>query len=583
MLKKLLKIVKKRKAISAIAVILVFIGGYFGYKAIKGNDAAVSYVTSAVERGTIVVAVSGSGQVAAVNQVDVKSKASGDVSAVYAAPGQEVNSGQLIVQLSTSDAAKALKDAQTNLETANLELDKLLQPPDELTLFQAENALVQAQNSKQSAQDDLSRAYDDGFNTTANVFLNLPTVMSGMNDILFGHSFSETQLNLAYYADVAGSYDVNASKYKDAANAAYENAREQYDKNFLDYKLASRFSSTSTVIALIDQTYETSKSIAEMVKSANNLIQFYQDKLTERGLKPVQTSTTHITTLNSYTGMVNNDLSSLLSAQRSIDNSIDAIAAAERSIEEKILSLAKVKSEPDELSVRAKNIAIQQKEDALATAQQTLAECSVRAPFGGVIVKVNVKKSDSVSSGAALATLVTKQKIAEISLNEIDVAKVKAGQKATLTFDAIDDLGLTGEVVEVDSLGSVSQGVVTYNIKIAFDTQDDRVKPAMSVSANIITQAKADVLLVANSAIKTSGNQNYVEMLDEAASEEQLLQQPVELGLNNDSFTEIISGLNEGDRIITQTIAVNSAQKSQSQQNAAVRIPGLSGGGFGGR
>jgi len=582
MLKKLLKIIKKRKITALIiAVVVLAGGGYIAYRVIKAGPTAASYLTSPIAKGALVISVSGTGQVASSNQVDIKAKVSGDIVGVYAAVGQEVGNGALLAQIDATDGQRALRDAQTSLDTANLELDKLLEPPDELTLLQAESALSQAQSAKQTAENDLNNDYDDGFTAVANVFLGLPNVMSGMNTLLFGNSFSDNQSNLAYYTDAVSNYDSNIVQYKEAVNMAYQEARKKYDKNFQDYKATSRFSSTSTIVSLIDETYQTSKTVAEMVKSANDLIQFYQDKLTERNLKPNSLSTTHVAALNSYTGTVNSYLSSLLTSQRAVSDSIDAIATAGRSIKEKTLSLAKIKSGPDDLSIRADKIAIQQKQDSLATARQNLADCSVRAPFSGVIAKVNIKKGDTVSSGAALATLVTEQKIAEISLNEVDVAKVKAGQKVSLTFDAVDGLFISGEVAEVDALGAVSQGVVNYSVKIVFDTQDDRIKPGMSVSAAIITEMKPDVLLAPNAAIKNNNSQNYVEILDEAASEKQLLQKPIEIGLANDSFTEIISGLNEGDKVVTQTITVKSSQKTQTQQNAGVRIPGLGGGGFG--
>ena len=93
------------------------------------------------------------------------------------------------------------------------------------------------------------------------------------------------------------------------------------------------------------------------------------------------------------------------------------------------------------------------------------------------------------------------------------MAKVKVGQKVTLTFDAIEDLSITGEVAEIDTLGTVSQGVVNYAVKIVFDTQDERVKSGMSVSAAIITDVKQDVLLVPNAAVK-SNDEQYVEVLE---------------------------------------------------------------------
>jgi HlyD family secretion protein len=179
-------------------------------------------------------------------------------------------------------------------------------------------------------------------------------------------------------------------------------------------------------------------------------------------------------------------------------------------------------------------------------------------PFDGVLAKVSVKKLDTIGSGTSVATLITTQKVAEISLNEVDVSKVKVGQKATLTFDAIPDLTITGLVAEIDSIGTVSQGVVTYNVKITFDTQDDRIKPGMSISSSIITDVRQDVLVVANSAIKLQNNTSYVEIFDPAlvgsdssqgvVSPIAPIKQTVETGLSNDTETEIVSGLKEKDQ-----------------------------------
>lgn len=565
------KIFKKKIIIPLLMVIIL--GGSFCYKNLVKKEGEIRYVTAAVEKGTLIVSVSGSGQVSVSNQVDIKPKVSGDVVYVGVKSGQEVKTGTLLVQIDTRDAQKAVRDAETSLETANLELEKLLSPPDELALLQAENSLVQAKESEQKAKDDLAKSYEDGFNNVSNAFLELPTVMTGLQDILFSYSFSTNQQNLDYYVDAVKNYDEKVLQYRNDAYNKYQTARKLYDQNFQDYKSASRFSETSVIESLISETYETVKNIAEAVKSANNLIQFYQDKLTERSLKPQTLSTTHLSGLNTYTGKTNSQLSNLLSSQNSIQDNKDAITDADRSIEEKELSLAKLKAGADALDIRAKNIAIQQKEDALLDAQQSLADCYIQAPFNGIIASMDVKKGESVSSNAVV-TLVTKQKIAEVSLNEVDVAKVKASQKVTLTFDAVPDLTITGQVAEVDAIGTVSQGVVTYTVKIAFDTQDERIKPGMSVSAAIITDIKQNVLLVPNSAIKSNGEQ-YVVVLESNVPRNQV----VETGLSNDTLTEITSGLKEGEKVVTQTITATNSSSANSSQNSSQKrgfmIPGM--------
>jgi len=580
----------QKKFIIIFLVVLV-VGGYLGYRALKNNNKETRYVLTSAQKDTIVVSVSGSGQISAQEQLDIKSKVSGEVAAIFVEKGQKVNKGSLLLKLDDTDFQKAFRDAQTSLETAKLELEKLLEPPDELTLLQAQNALEQAKETKQKAEDNLEKSYDDGFNAVANAFLDLPTVMAGLQDILFGYNFSSVQSNINYYKDATKSYayDESIVQYENA-HERYQLARKAYDQNFADYNsAASRYAQKPAIEALINQTYETTKAIAEAVKSANNLIQFYKDKLTERNLKPSPLADTHLASLNTYTAKTNSHLSNLLSIKRTIQDYKDSITSAERSIAEKEKSLAKLKSGPDDLDIRAKKIAIQQKEDNLLTAKENLDKCSVYAALSGLISDIKVKKGDTVSAGTVLVSLITNQKIAEISLNEVDAAKVKVGQKATLSFDALPETTITGKVIEMDAVGTINQGVVSYGVKIALDTDDQRIKPGMSVTADIITDIKTEVLVLPNSAVKSQGGVYYVELVEVPQDKkEEFLnnktgvvltnpakRQVVEIGLANDTLTEISSGLQEGDIVVASTITQQKQTTPANQTQLRFQMPGM--------
>lgn len=592
MIYKIINWIKLHKISTLFIVLLLVFGGNYIYKKIKGNASPVSYILGTVTKGTLITSISGSGQISVTDQVDIKSKSSGEVTSVSAVLGQEVKAGTVLGSVDARDAQRAVRDAQTGLQTAKLELDKLLAPTDALTLLQAENSLTQNEETKQNAEDSLAKAYDDGFNTISNAFLTLPGVMTGLQDILFANTFNLSQANLDFYVGAVTSYDSRVSEYRDDAYNKYQTARAAYDKNFDDYKNITRFSTTSTIEKTITETYDTTKLIAESVKSANNLIQFYQDRLTEHNLKPSSISVTHIASLNSYTGTTNGHLSSLLSIKQTIKDSHDSIVSSERTIEERKLSLQKIKDGPEALDIRAAKITVQQKEDALISAQQTLADHYIRAPFDGVIAKVDLKKGDSISSGSAVVTLITKQHTAQVSLNEVDAAKIKVGQKVNITFDAIDGLNISGEVAEIDALGTVSQGVVTYNVKIVLDTQDDRIKLGMSVSASIITDVKQDILIVPSGAIKKQNGISYVEELDQSVqnpnsqgviSSALPRQQTVETGISNDTQTEIISGIKEGEEIIVRTITAATAKPAATAPSLFGNGGGAGGrGGFGG-
>ncbi|MDD5431029.1 MAG: efflux RND transporter periplasmic adaptor subunit [Candidatus Pacebacteria bacterium] len=547
--------VVSHKIISVVILIAVIFGGYQVYKSKTGTSGEVRYVTAVVVKGAVISSVTGSGQVSASNQVDVKPKTSGDVIYVGVKSGQEVSRGGLIAQLDTTDAQKAIRNAEIDLETAKLNLDKLLG---------SENAAIP--KNKQEAEDDLKAAYDSGFNAVSNVFLDLPSIMTTLQGMYFDKTISANIWNVDYFEVAAQDFDLRIADFHDDAIAKYQDARKRYDVNFQSYKSVSRFSDMDTLNSLINETYDTTRAISDAIRSMSNLIQFYEDILSKKFIPANAAANTYLTTLGGYISKTNSHLSSLTSIQSSIKTSKEAVSNAD-------------------FDVRSQKIIYNQKEEALAEAKTNLSYCYIRAPFDGAIAVLDVKKGDSVGSGTAVATLITKQKIAEISLNEVDIAKIKVGQKSNLTFDAIDGLNVTGEVIEVDSLGTVSQGVVSYAVKIGFDIQDDRVKSGMSVNVSIATDVKQDVLVVANSAVKTQGDIKYVEMFEQPLVESNGTQgtvsaiaprqQQVEVGISNDTLTEIISGLKEGDQIVSRTI--NSAAKTAIPAAA----PSLFGGGGG--
>jgi multidrug efflux pump subunit AcrA (membrane-fusion protein) len=103
--------------------------------------------------------------------------------------------------------------------------------------------------------------------------------------------------------------------------------------------------------------------------------------------------------------------------------------------------------------------------------------------------------------------------LATLSLNEVDAAKVKTGDPVSVTFNAINNFTATGTVAEIDQVGTVSSGVVAYGVKVAINTADSRVLPGMSVNAAITTFELDNVLTVPSTAVKTSGNKSYVQVL----------------------------------------------------------------------
>ncbi len=598
MSKRILGWIVSHKLLTAIVLAALIGGGaYIQHRRAAAAKSETRYALTAVAKDTIVSAVTGSGQVATSDQVDLKPKVSGDLLAYNLKAGQAVKNGQLLVSINASDALKAIRDAQDGLTSAQLSLEKLQEAADPLALLQAKNALASAQEARAKAVDDLEKDYDDAFNAVSNAYLELPGTMSGLDDMLYGSTLNGSQSNIDAYADDARRYDKGADLYQQAAKDDYARARAAYDAGFNGYKRADRAESKDATEALMADTADVVRNVSQAVKSAGNLIQFYQDQITTHGGKFNPLSNQHLSALDADTGTTNAELSALLSAARTVQDGKNAIVSGDRTIAERQGSLDKLQAPPDALDLRTAELSVRQRQETLDDARSKLADYAIRAPFDGrVAAVVNLKKGDPVSNSTVLGTIITDQPVAKLSLNEVDVAKVKIGQKATLTFDVIQDLSVAGDVIDIDTLGTTSQGVVSYGVKIAFSAGDERIKPGMTVSASIITEAKTDVLAVPNSAVKSAGGMSYVEVIDgvtEADTRNQdgipapqgTRRMTVETGLASDTETEIVSGLEEGQLIVSRTISATAPSAAGGSGRSILQAAGgraAGGGGFGG-
>jgi RND family efflux transporter MFP subunit len=250
-------------------------------------------------------------------------------------------------------------------------------------------------------------------------------------------------------------------------------------------------------------------------------------------------------------------------------------------------SSLKKKLEAAEIAVTVAEENIKSALESYQNEKSNYADRNVKAPISGTVNAIDIKNGDDLSklsSGSSrqvpiiIGDLNTLK--AQVQVNEVDVSNVSIGQKAMLTFSAVDGLTVSGKVEKMDSLGTLSSGVVTYNVTIGFDTLDPRIKPEMSVSASIITQVKQNVITVSNSAVKTQGGNSYVQVLVNGAPQNKT----VEVGASNNMETEITSGITVGDNVITQIIASGATSTSststsgQRTSSGGLRLPGIGGG-----
>lgn len=262
------------------------------------------------------------------------------------------------------------------------------------------------------------------------------------------------------------------------------------------------------------------------------------------------------------------------------------------------------KTTDDTRQRQAQGVIVKQQEIAFAKTREKLQDYYIKAPFDGIVTGLSVEAGDSLSRETILASVITREMKVDVSLNEVDAAKVKEGNKATLAFDAKPDLRVSGTVVKLDTIGTVEQGVVSYGAEIRLDEQNDMLKPGMSVSAEIVVTEKTGVLLIPNAALAFENGKAYANVIDGAmrrrpagaengasrSAAPSLERREIGVGLTDDVNTEVESGLNEGDAVVISAGSGASVQTTGGapQQRSLLNIfrgsggTGQRSGGFGG-
>lgn len=211
---------------------------------------------------------------------------------------------------------------------------------------------------------------------------------------------------------------------------------------------------------------------------------------------------------------------------------------------------------------------------------------TVTAPIAGTVSNITMvsgmvlsaQGSGDADTGGGQRVAVVKNdgnSIVSVNLSEVDVPKVEINDKATITIDAISDKTFTGKVVSVDNIGTTSSGVTTYPALILFDTQSLDILPNMAASASVIVETKNNVLLVPSTAVQAQNGQSTVQVM----RKDQVISVSVEVGDSNDTQTEIISGISEGDTIVTGQTNATTPGSSTGATSPFGNTGGFGGGG----
>jgi HlyD family secretion protein len=245
--------------------------------------------------------------------------------------------------------------------------------------------------------------------------------------------------------------------------------------------------------------------------------------------------------------------------------------------------------EAAQLSYRQSKEQVATANESVRRAQTNLGYATITSPIDGVVLSKSVEEGQTVAASFntpelfKIAQDLTNMRVVA-DVDEADIGDVKEGERVTFTVDAYPDDTFEGSVTQVRQEATTTNNVVTYEVVISAPNAQLKLKPGLTASVTIYTAEKTGVLSVPSKALRftptkeTVGNKKIVDCNGNnkvwilAGNEIEAV--PVSIGMTDGTHTQIMSGLKEGQEIITELEVINEETDAADNQERSPLAPG---------
>lgn len=216
-------------------------------------------------------------------------------------------------------------------------------------------------------------------------------------------------------------------------------------------------------------------------------------------------------------------------------------------------------------SIQSASESLRSAEISMQNLQDTMNNYTITAPISGTIIEKDAKVGDAVKTGDTLC-IVYDLSYLEMSINvdELQISSISVGQQVQITADAVPDKTYVGTVTRVSMKGASNGGTTTYPVSIRIDDTDG-LRPGMNANAEIVVAEANNALVVPNAAVVRGSYVLVTKDSPSAANADTAMEAPegfvyvpVKTGVSDDDYTQIVSGIQEGDTIGYDPSSVSS-------------------------
>jgi len=508
--------------------------------------------------GDLTTSVSASGKVLPRRQARLSFDAPGRVQQVLVHAGEQVEMGQALVELDQDDLRASVRLAEQDLVMQQANLAALQKGADESDVAAAHSAVASAQ----AQLDDLLAGPSAEDVDQAEAALS--SAQAQLQDLLAGPKQEELTLAQASLKSAKANLEVAKARYAalgdqitiqrrelDVAKVLLDNATYFYNALAHDWqhKDYAPFSPEAEKLKDAQTNYDVALARYNLNKAKLNDTELQNAQAQVAQAEANLTALTKEKTVSFASARAQvAQAEAALAALR--EDKAAQIAAARERLAQAESSLAALLEGASDEKVAGARAQVEQARIALEDAQRRLTQATLAAPFDGLITAVDVHVGEWIS-GVAVELIDAGSLEVVLDLDEVDLGAVSVGQSASVTLDPWPSRELSATVTSIAPKADRGVDIVSYEVHLGIEAVDLPMRAGMTANAKVVARSLQGVLLVPNRAI-TADRQTGKYFVSRLQGQ-QTAQVEVKIGLRDESSTQVIEGLQEGDKLVLGT------------------------------
>lgn len=522
-----------RILVLVVIVAAVAAGGYWLYQTrfAPAPTAAQTFTQIVpVRQGTLSNSISVVGELDAETSQDLAFQSidgTANLMTLTVAAGNVVKKGQVLATIDKTLYQQALDQAKSDLQAAEKALAELKTPATALQVSQADLAIAQANYAIQAAQSALEDLEHP----------DLAALQQAVDDAKIALAKAQSDL-VSKQSDETADQDLYDLQVAEATPVAEYNrlASETYSDEFYQDRLRVAF---NKMMDAQDARVTFEIQAQADLLAAQTAVRKAQQSIVDaqKALADAQTGS------NAF---------EIKKAQLAVDKAKVDLAQAQS-------DRAALDAGADPADLAAAQADVDKKRLAVTDAETALANTELKAPFDGTVLETNVRVGDELTNNTVILTVADLTNLQILaSVDETTIRRVKKGQTAQVSFDAFPGQIFKSTVLSVPLQGELQNDVMVYQVPLSLEGLADLpARVGMTANVNIETEQASNALIVPTIALQRVRGQYQVMLANPNDSTAAPVATPVEVGLSDGTFTQIVQGLKEGDQVVMTLTAAN--------------------------